>query len=142
MKEFLPGLLHGPLPTMKDLEAMKGEADLLWNLTAEFASVASIERRYVPEVLVANIPDSGVPELPAFREQLAYVVDKWWDGKRVFVHCFGGKGRTGMVLAAIHMVVVGDGFETALAQARTATGGPETDEQVEFLRLLEKEFKS
>ena len=65
------------------------------------------------------------------------------EGRRVFVHCWGGRGRTGTVIG-IHLIRHGladaDDFVDTLAWLRRGDAGggpsPETEEQVAFVRAF------
>lgn len=55
------------------------------------------------------------------------------EGKSILIHCLGGRGRTGTV-AALLLIVLGDGVDEAIAKVRTAREGMiETIEQEQYL---------
>lgn len=89
------------------------------------------------------IPDHGLPAEPAHtRAILAYLREALDSGRRVYLHCRAGIGRTGMVVGCLLAEQVGG--EEALAQlnrlwrqsGRAAQWStiPETPEQTEYVR--------
>ena len=91
------------------------------------------------------ILDHGLPETP---EQMAKILDlidsELADGRCVYVHCRAGIGRTGTTIGC-HLIRSGLDNENAIdrlqvlwqqcGRARRWPTIPETDEQVEFVRL-------
>lgn len=87
------------------------------------------------------IRDLGVPSIARMREIQATIDRSVSWGRPVYVHCWGGRGRTG---TAVGVYLIGrelataDDFVSVIARLRAndAGGGrsPETHEQVEFVR--------
>jgi protein-tyrosine phosphatase len=141
MRKYADRIFFGPVPTIPELEGMKAQGiSLIWNLAREYSHILDVERKYVHEVLWADIEDFGVPDMKTFVEQLDQVDLALTNKQCVFLHCQKGVGRSSIALAALDMMV-GFSLEYALQYAREATGGPETEVQVEFLRALEKELR-
>ena len=128
------GLYFSPLPSEQDLYDCGVDFEVIWNLTAEFKDIAEIEKKYCQKVLLANIDDYSIPDnTDLFFEQLNVVVGALRKGKNVLVHCYGGRGRTGMALALIkNRIEKTNGFES-LWFAQENCGGPELKCQDEFV---------
>ena len=111
-----------------------GEVDIWWNLALELGDLTPRMHEHAAEVLVGRIPDFGVPsDVPAFAEQLDRVVTLLGCFGHVHVSCYGGRGRTGLALACVRMLLDDEEPAVALAAAREASGGPETDAQAAFV---------
>lgn len=87
------------------------------------------------EVTDVPVPDYGVPEdddAARFWSEAERVAREIGDGKRVFIHCGGGIGRTGTFAAA---VLISMGYEPAQAirEVEPTGSSPETARQREFL---------
>jgi len=76
------------------------------------------------------IADFGVPTVEAMDDILADVDAALADGRTVYLHCRGGKGRTGMAVAC-WLIRRGNTSDEALAVAT-----PETDDQIAFVRAF------
>jgi protein-tyrosine phosphatase len=100
---------------------MLGIPDLL-----DRAREAGIEPRWFP------IPDVSTPrdhEMPAFRVLVDGIIACLQSGQTVVVHCRGGLGRTGTVVASC-LVRLGYSAEEAIAITRSARpGAVEVEEQ-------------
>jgi hypothetical protein len=59
------------------------------------------------EFLHCPIPDGGVTSDELLLEAVAVLVDRLTQGRTVYVHCWGGHGRTGTLLAALLVKVWG-----------------------------------
>jgi ADP-ribosyl-[dinitrogen reductase] hydrolase len=112
-------------------------------LTPYEKHLRTIEARHgvAIERLSHPIPDQGVTS-PAHYDRI--IADLEWAlaaGRKVFVHCVGGRGRTGTVIGIWH-VHRGHSVEAALARIAAAREGtrkqglpsPETEEQVDAIR--------
>lgn len=80
------------------------------------------------------VADFGVPEdldWPQVRDQTLGVLK---GGGRVLVHCFGGCGRSGMMMLRL-MIAAGEGADVALPRLRAVRPcAVETDEQMAWAR--------
>jgi len=109
---------------------------VLMDEAARFGKKDVVHRR-VP------VPDFGVPTERAMTEVLDAIDAAERDGRRAYVHCRGGIGRTGTAVGC-HLVRRGAGGDEALVevnrlfrsseQVRKSWRSPETDEQEEFVR--------
>lgn len=80
------------------------------------------------------VPDFGVPESldwPQVRDQALGMLG---EGGRVLVHCFGGCGRSGMMVLRL-MIAAGERPDAALARLRDVRPcAVETDDQMRWAR--------
>ncbi len=94
------------------------------------------------------IPDVSVTTLEHYEQIVADIEREVAAGGKVFVHCWGGVGRTGTVVGCWH---VSHGAKPADALARIAAAregtrkagrpAPETPEQVEMLHEMERRIR-
>jgi len=113
--------------------------DIIWNLAEELDFLVEDEKTFAKKVLCANIDDYSIPDNNlTFLLQLMTVVDSLRKGGKVFIHCFGGHGRTGLGLAAIKISLDGYTADEALDFANTNCDGPETEQQKQFIITLSK----
>ena len=133
---------YGSTPNLEVLEKLEEDKfDCVWNLAKEGSAIVHIERKYVPLVLHAGIDDYKAPkDVGGFVGQLDKVVGMLRSGKKVFVHCNFGCGRTGLALASI-AVMMGSDAETALNKAYSACSGPESKIQAEFVHKLAQSIR-
>lgn len=91
------------------------------------------------------VPDMGIPDAKRMREILDRIDAEVAAGRPVYVHCWGGVGRTGTVVGC-HLVRHGMGCDDALARVaalfgtmsreklrRHPEGSPQTPRQREFV---------
>lgn len=130
-------LYSGHRPETETLEMLYSEGfDCIWNMAKELKSLAEEERDYCPLVLEGKITDYSIPEdAELFASQVEKVCAMLREGKKVFIHCMGGRGRTGMALAGILIGMGGDAHD-ALTAIYAHCEGPDTEEQVEFIKSL------
>ncbi len=152
-----PWLLAGPFPGHADpqvaerqlrglLDAgIRGVVDLMEEdprgappYGPQLARLAAERGLHVPR-WIFPIEDHDVPSPAAMRALEARLARARRDGRPLYVHCWGGRGRTGIV-AAVALVRAGlarpDDVLEVLAARRTGLPGesPERAEQVEFVR--------
>lgn len=132
-------LFFGPLPKVAVLKHLKSlHIDAIWNLASELNLMVPYEKGYAPEVIFGNVGDYDAPkDSGLFISQLNRVISLLNAGKRVFVHCFGGHGRTGMALAALKVAMDKTPADKALSLAFDYTTGPESEEQDEYIEELD-----
>ena len=90
-----------------------------------------------------SIGDFGIPSVEQMKRTLDAVDAAIEDGRKIYVHCWGGVGRTGTTVGCF-LVRHGKTQEEALAQLADwwqhvpkhilHPRSPETDEQVQFIR--------
>lgn len=90
------------------------------------------------QVLRFPIPDFGVPaDTAAFRAFLRDLLDRLRTGESVYMHCYGGRGRTGTALACL-FILVGESPATAVktVRARYRPEAVETSAQRRFVEAF------
>lgn len=133
-------IFYGPCP-IDDVYQMLIEEDVsvVWNLAEELSDIAEKERRHFEHIIHSKIPDFSTPRSSEeFLSDLTSVVDLAVAGKIIFVHCLGGRGRTGMALAALAVCLKGLSVEEALEFAHKSCGGPEMESQKNFIKSINK----
>lgn len=89
------------------------------------------------EIIRLPIDDFSVPvtfQVPVFWKRANEVAVTIGAGKRVFIHCGAGFGRTGMFAVAV-LMEMGYSYDEALAEIKAVGSYPETAEQREFVKL-------
>jgi protein-tyrosine phosphatase len=117
--------------SLMEKELAERKVELIFNLRENHGDFAGAQE------LCHKIEDHGIPEdKEKFVEDVEDVIESLKHGKNVFVHCFAGKGRTSLALAAI-LVRLGIPSEEALQQVQELARGPETEDQKKFVMTLE-----
>lgn len=131
-------LFHGHVPSAYDLARLKDlGVTAIWNLGRELVEELEVERDLFKIVVHSDIVDFSIPELPnKFLDEVKMICQYLKDGQSVFVHCMGGRGRTGMALASVCAMLDNIDVDKALTLAKVNCGGPERTHQVEFVRKL------
>jgi protein-tyrosine phosphatase len=83
---------------------------------------------------VINIPikDFSIPlDVKDFKNKLNQILFLLDDGRSIYVHCWGGHGRTGTVLLSIK-VLLGHDIKKSIEEIRLLANGPETEQQIIF----------
>jgi protein-tyrosine phosphatase len=106
-------------------------------------ALATVAMEYGFDVRYRRMPirDLGTPTTELMSEILGAIRTELAYDRPVYVHCWGGIGRTGTV-AGCWLVDSGLSFDAALSRIATlrldipsrATRSPETDEQCDFIR--------
>lgn len=132
-------VFFGPAPFCNEMIEIKNAgAQIVWNLLEE-SDILEEEKNIFSEVVHSPIPDYSIPNQNSnFIENLNIIENRLINGQTVFIHCFGGRGRTGMALAALLMRIDHLSAKEALDQVYQLCRGPETEEQKDFVCSLEK----
>ncbi|MGE4296617.1 MAG: dual specificity protein phosphatase family protein [Desulfovibrionaceae bacterium] len=87
--------------SVEQLDRLKHEGvDAILNLCGEFCDLHHVEAAHGFEVRYMPIGDEEAPELHALEETLAWLDECLYLGKKTYIHCRHGIGRTGTVLNA------------------------------------------
>ncbi|MEE4243581.1 MAG: dual specificity protein phosphatase family protein [Desulfopila sp.] len=95
-------LATGPAPMSYDhLDHLKSEGiDAIMNLCAEYCDLHDIEAGHGFEVYYLPVEDEETPQLQALDKALDWLDESIYLGKKVYVHCRYGIGRTGTIISA------------------------------------------
>jgi Predicted protein-tyrosine phosphatase len=95
------------------------------------------------ELLHSPIKNYNAPTIEQVEFILNWIYQKLREGKRVMVHCRGGQGRTGTIIASYLMHEYGYTAEEAINFVRSLRPGSiENYSQVRFLRFYENYLKN
>jgi protein-tyrosine phosphatase len=104
----------------------------IWNLE-EFTSSYNLEKKYF-DVIHTPIRDFSIPDdINKYIEDLKSILEII-KNNNIYIHCFGGHGRTGMSLALILILINNISTEEALEKTKELCSGPEVEEQKFFVR--------
>jgi protein-tyrosine phosphatase len=111
--------------------------DCIWNLADECSYLEYTEQTVSKKVMLGNIDDYSVPNnIKLFNQQAEYIADILKNNGTVFVHCFAGHGRTGMGIAYILHKLGELNINEILSLTKSYCHGPETIEQVNFIKNI------
>lgn len=86
------------------------------------------------ELVDLPIGDNQAPgDADSFWEAAAYAAEQSDQGRRVFIHCRGGRGRTGLFAVAL-LLQQGHTLASALRSVQEAGSSPQAEVQREFLQ--------
>lgn len=128
-------LYFGRLPDDDMLNFLKSsEVTVIWNLAYELFDLAEKETQLFDNVVFSGIADYNTPiNKEKFNEEVLAICEHLKNNRKVFVHCFGGRGRTGMALAIIAKILNNMNSVEALGLAKIYCDGPETGRQKEYV---------
>jgi protein-tyrosine phosphatase len=126
------GSVYSSIEDMRNsFELLKNNnVNYIWNLL-ETSTIAEIERKKFT-VIHSPVIDYSLPvDIPSFYKDAELVLNYLKDNQNIYVHCYGGHGRTGMAILYLK-VLLGEDPQTALDEVREYVHGPEMNEQVVF----------
>lgn len=129
-----PGVLYGGScqhPIVKDADVYVG---LDYGMAFQQKHYPWLQQKPGPVEFQFKITDQAAPsDEKNFVAMIAWLKERLLEGKRVHVGCFGGHGRTGLVLAALVKEI--DGIEDAITHVRQVycKKAVESKVQVKFL---------
>lgn len=128
-------LALGPAPmSYSRLDALKETGiGAILNLSAEFPDLPDIQRAQGFDVFYLPVVDEGVPEPELLDEALAWLDEVLYLGKKAYIHCRHGIGRTGTVLNA-YLLRKGLGHKQAGKTLKKLRSKPESFDQWWFIR--------
>jgi hypothetical protein len=99
-------------------------------------------RRIEPEFLHCPIVDLGLPQEQQLIDLLNELTERLKKGEKLYMHCWGGRGRAGTVGAALLAKLYGIDADEALERVQRAFDtrkdenrkSPETPGQIEFIK--------
>lgn len=82
---------------------IKTGRDIFINLTTLYEKNTYFNySKYVPKIIEYEITDHNVPnDIVSFKEFIKLIHDIIKNGKKVYIHCAGGHGRTGLVCCCL-----------------------------------------
>lgn len=141
-----PRFLAGRHPERSEVEALVAAG------TTYFLDLTETGERepYVPDLPQGvtgrrmPIPDFSIPDVRGMRQILDELDAALQAGHRVYLHCFGGLGRTGTVVGCylVRHGLAGDAALARIRQLRTEAGcspeSPETEAQRAMVRTWQE----
>lgn len=108
----------------------KNNVSVIWTLL-EDNTIAQIEKKHF-SVFHSPIADYSVPENKKdFIKDVLKIINLLNSGENIYIHCFGGHGRTGMAILSLMIMLHKDPKES-LDIVKSIVFGPETQSQIEF----------
>jgi Fe-S-cluster containining protein len=114
---------HAQLDALRD----QGIRAIL-NLCGEFSDLHTIEREHGFEVYYLPIADEDAPDLKTMEPALEWLDEALYLGKKVYIHCRHGIGRTGTILN-LYLLRKGLGHKMAAKILRNLRAKPANFEQ-------------
>jgi atypical dual specificity phosphatase len=102
---------------------------------------AVLEEKLGFRVLHEKIPDFRAPSLDQIKRIVSWMEGELESGRTVIVHCLGGIGRTGTILAA-YLVKQGYSLKDALWEIEKVGAYPQTSEQHDIVAEYLEEVES
>ena len=132
-------LAVGPAPmSYAALDSLRGQGvGAILNLCAEFTDLHGIEAAHGFEVYHLPIEDQETPDLKELEKALDWLDEAIYLGKKVFIHCRHGIGRTGTVLNA-YILRRGLGHRRAWLRLRPLRSQPANFRQWRMVRRYGK----
>ncbi len=128
---------HAPM-SYAELESIKEQGvDAIVNLCAEYCDLHEIEKDSGFQVYYLPIRDDHAPDPMEVEKALEWLDEAIYLGKKVFVHCRLGIGRTGTFITS-YLLRRGFGLKLAEKQMKKARSTPTSFSQWRFLRKYDK----
>ena len=132
-------LATGPAPMSYDhLDFLKASGvDAIMNLCAEYCDLHQIESGQGFEVFHLPVEDEETPQMQALDAALDWLDECIYLGKKVYVHCHYGIGRTGTVISA-YLLRRGLGSRTVNKKLKKMRSRPSNYSQWQLVRAIGK----
>jgi len=154
--------LFGAYPTQHQIQQLEDWGiDIVVNLTKNDEKKIRPYQTRTAKVIQFSIPDRKVPEdVREFCALVIHLTREIKNGKKIYIHCKGGHGRAGLLVAAIlcylHKITPKESFIRTSEYHATrpvhstnpkknefwkTKGSPQTKEQREFVKSLFQPYK-
>ncbi len=134
----IPNKLYGmPVPTESDLEDLKDKGIKAIVCLLEDGTIVESYIKKGFENLWLPVVDDQAPTMDQAKDLVDFVEEQNKKGNPVAIHCKGGKGRTGTMIAS-YLITKGDSYDEAMAKINEKRPNAVKKEfQINFLKELE-----
>lgn len=126
------GSIYDSIQDMNDSFVFLKENNVstIWNLL-EDDTIAKVESKNF-NVIHSPINDFSIPDnKESFIKDIEQIIDLLKNNKNIYVHCFGGHGRTGLAILCVK-IMLGEDPTEALKEVKEKVSGPELQRQINF----------
>ncbi|CAB49338.1 protein-tyrosine phosphatase family protein [Pyrococcus abyssi] len=144
MERFVDdNVAFGRMPYEDEVDYLLEKFNAFVVLVEDFELVYDLNKlRQRAEVLHSPIPDFTAPSLEQLMEIIEWIEEKVREGKKVYIHCYGGSGRSGTIATAWLMYSQGIPLREALRRVRLLKpSAVETEDQMKILEEFEEFLK-
>ena len=138
MSELIKGRLYQSGYPHSILKALQNEFQVRCIVNCCDDNNAFYRKELLPTTKMYYYPiiDYSIPDMESFRDLIDNLVKEYNEGKNIFIHCMGGRGRSSIVSICLYGKLFQLSFEESLAAIRSKRGKniPETKEQEEFIK--------
>lgn len=138
LKNCTGRLFFGACPEIQQIKELKNHnVNCIWNLLEEMPFIFEYEKNIFDNSINTPIKDFDIPkDIKLFIYESNIIYNRLKNGENIFVHCLGGRGRTGIALAFLLLIDDLNNNKDILNIVYNCSRGPENKKQKDFVLSL------